>query len=91
MSDDTRHWFTTRRGSQIVYYKPLGGLEGVVEVHPDHPPIMHWIDGRDEELRCDPEGRAIVNVPSPFQTITIDVGNPDDYPFQMDVNYIELK
>ena len=57
---DTKHWFTARKGSHLAYWKPAGLLEGIIEVHPDHPPIMHWCGGKSEELKVAPDGAFIV-------------------------------
>jgi hypothetical protein len=78
MSDDAAIWFTARKGAQLAYWKPEGLLLGVIEVHPDHPPIMHWIGGADEELKVSADGTPIVDVPNPLAPITVTIGKPSD-------------
>jgi hypothetical protein len=75
-SEDTL-WFTAKAGSQLAYWKPEGLLLGIIEAHPDHPPIMHWVGGKDEELRCNSEGVPIVMVPNPLAPITVTIGVPE--------------
>lgn len=38
---------TLRAGSRSYYWKPAGMLEGIIETHPDHPPRLHYLDGRE--------------------------------------------
>jgi hypothetical protein len=78
---ETKHWFTARKGSQLAKYHhhPSGLLLGIIEVHPDHRPIMHWLGGPDEELRPDAGGVYTVYVPSPNCTITVNVGASGGY------------
>jgi hypothetical protein len=73
-------WFIAREGAQLAYWMPQGLLEAVIEVHPDHPPIMHWVDGTHEEMKLDPQGRAYVVVDrvDPNARFSVSVG-PADY------------
>ena len=71
-------WFTAREGAQLASWQPHGILEGIIEVHPEHEPIMHWIDGHDEELKCDQNGCPIVVTIDPFVTCEITVGVAED-------------
>jgi hypothetical protein len=74
---DVMREFPVRAGATLNYWQPHGVLEGVIETHPDHPPIMHWLDGHDEELKCDAEGRPIIVTVDPFVTSSIGVGKTD--------------
>lgn len=58
--EGAHHWFTARKGSQLARWSPRGFLEGIIEVHPDHPPIMHWCLGKSEELKPGPTGEFVV-------------------------------
>lgn len=46
MEKDVKVIGEIRAGSQIAYWKPHGLLEAVIEVHPEHPPRLHYMDGR---------------------------------------------
>lgn len=37
---------TIRKGSMIRYWQPNGFPEGIIEVNPEHPPRIHYFDGR---------------------------------------------
>lgn len=39
-----------RPGSSLRFWKPNGKLEGVLEVNPDFPPRVHYLDGRIVEM-----------------------------------------
>lgn len=75
MSETGIHWFTARKGAQLAWWQPPGSVGGIIEVHPDHPPIMHWFDGRDEEMKVIEDGAMIMvpcrAVPEP----TFDIGS----------------
>ena len=88
--DGTTHWFTARKGAQLAYYQPNGVLEGIIEAHPDYPPVVHWVDGRDEELKCTADGVPIINTVSPFGKVEIGVGNPDDYPYEGTITFVDI-
>lgn len=77
MSDEIHHWFTAREGSTLFWF-PRDCPLGMIETHPEHEPIMHWLGGGDEVLKPSPSGAYIIDVPNPHCTVTIDVGKPED-------------
>ena len=87
---EVKHWFTAREGAQLAYWKPEGLLLGVIEVHPDHPPIMHWLGGASEELKATADGTPIVTVPNPFAPITVNVGAASDVSSDILMTFVEI-
>lgn len=73
--DGAKHWFTARQGSRLAWYCDGIVPMGIIEAHPDHPPIIHWLDGRSEELKVTPEGTPIVTYAAPDCKITVSVGS----------------
>lgn len=59
--NDARHIATLRKGSSVAYWQPMGLLEAIIEIHPDHPPRMHYLDGRPAiDLSLGPNGAWLV-------------------------------
>ena len=83
-------WFAARKGSSLAYWKPDGLLLGIIESHPDHPPIMHWLGGESVELKCTADGLPIVEVPNPNCPITIAVGVPEGMDEPAFINFVEI-
>jgi hypothetical protein len=79
MGDETHHWFTARAGSMLAEYRPGEMLMGIIETHPDHPPILHRFGMPSEELKVDSEGRpvVVVTVANPLASCVVSVGSGD--------------
>jgi hypothetical protein len=73
MKHPMQHWFTAREGASLGWYQPNGVLEGVIEVHPEHPPIMHWTDGRNEELMPTADGKYAITAVDPFCPVYVSI------------------
>ena len=37
---------TLRKGSTVAYWSPAGVVVGIIETNPEHPPRVHYFDGR---------------------------------------------
>ena len=46
MNDHTKMLAKVRKGSKLELWAPNGLVEGVIETNPDHPPLIHYNDGR---------------------------------------------
>jgi hypothetical protein len=88
---DAKHWFTAREGSSLAWWYDGVLPMGIIEVNPDHPPIMHWLGGKSEELKVI-DGKCIVDVPNPFAPCTVDIGKDVEWSQLDDVeNWTTIK
>jgi hypothetical protein len=89
MTEETKHWFTARKGSTLHWF-PKDRPIGILELNPEHEPILHWLGGASEVLKPTSTGAYVIDIPNPSCTFVIEVGKGDQT-FEQDITYVEMK
>lgn len=84
------YWFTARKGSTLQWF-PKDAPLGIIEIHPEHQPIMHWMGGPDEVLKPSPSGAYIIDMPPSHTHVTVSIGKPEDHTeTEIIMNFMEI-